>query len=529
MVDNKENEEVVTNPDGEKKETVVTNSDEENKEEVSEKTVKTKVIIVQEDALIKPTDSGVEIRITYDFIREYLDKYKDYSDKQIKGILSQCSQDDLHEVFAAGIKALVEEKIVKVLEEAEEKYTKEEIRKAEAAQKAKEDKDKRRWFVIPVVLFLGVATFITKCGGDHKDPNPIVSEQTPEDKEEEKVDDDLPDTVTQVKSDTFTIYKPDDSTQFEKAVTDYGNQESASNDRKEGTISDGQDEWDRENEAMENYDKNQENIEALEECLEILKCDTATIEEKKEALRKMTDPSLEVKDSFDSNQMEDMVQEAIKQSQENPDGITDQEIQVALEMQEEYETQKRCQESNVRVLMYLHYLEENGYEIGDIEVEENERGDLTIFIISNRTVDKSEANTESKSFDEYSEALDEFLGANPDHDIRDFNSYLKGEEKNTPESPKLNTTKSNEYTDEEKIESESSELNTSESAVFTDEDYEAMLEKSDPEKVKKATDKLIDAMKNKEKFYTTTELGEKDMSLTITPKNPTNREGDLYR
>ena len=107
-------------------------------------------------------------------------------------------------------------------------------------------------------------------------------------------------------------------------------------------------------------------------------------------------------------------------------------------------------------------LEENGYDIGEIEVKENERGDLTITIISSRTVDKAEKDVGSKSFEEYSEALDEYLGADPDHDIRDFNSYLKGKEKITPESPKVKT---------------------AEKSGFSSEDYEAMLEKSDPEKL----------------------------------------------
>ena len=518
MDENRENEEVVTNPEGEKVENIETGSSENNKETVDEKTKKE--IIVDEDAIIKPTSNGVEICIRYDFIRKHIPKFTDYSDKQIRGILVECSQDELYEVFAAGIKANIEEKLVEILDKAENKYNAEQERlKEEALKKAQEQKEKKRGrLVIPLVIVIGgIALTISQCTYN-PNPNPIESVMPEEDEDpsqkEEPEDGDLADTVTQFQNETFTIYSPDNSTQYEKAVTDYGNQEAASTDRKNGKISDGQEEWDRENEAMEDYDENRENIDELKELIDILKSDTATLEEKKEALRKMLDPSIEVSENFNSEQMDEMVQEAIEKSQENPDEKTEDEVQIALEMQESYEEQKRCQESNVRVLMYLQYLEENGYDIGDIDVKVDERGTLTITISSSRTVDKSEQDVGSKSFKEYSEALDEYLGTDPDHDIRDFNSYLKGEEKIKSESPKVNT---------------------AEKGGFSDEDYKAMLEKSDPEKVLKATDKLIAAMKSG-KDYTSVNMDQEEFRMYIASPNasdsftnPQNEEGDVSR
>jgi hypothetical protein len=212
--------------------------------------------------------------------------------------------------------------------------------------------------------------------------------------------------------------------------------------------------------------------------------------------------------------MDEMVQNAIEKSQESPDEKTEKEVQLALEMQQSYEEQKRCQESNVRVLMYLQYLEENGYDIGDVEVKVDERGTLTIAITSSRIVDKDVQDIGSKSFKEYSNALDEYLGANQDHDIRKFNNYLRGEEKITSESPKVNS---------------------AEKSGFSIEDYEAMLENRDPERVLKATDKLIAAMKSG-KYYTIVNMDSDEMRLYITPPNtsdsyadPTNEEGDESR
>ena len=522
MDENRENEEVVTNPEGENIEKAETGSNEENEETVNEKTKKEKnVIIVDENALIKPSDNGLLICIKYNFVRSHIPKYKDYSDEQIRGILLECSQDELHEVFAAGIKAVAEERLVEILDKAETEYNAEQERlKEEALKKAQEPEDKkdRGWLFIPLVIMLGWGTLTLSQCSYNPYPTPIESVMPEDDEDpsqkEEPEDGDLADTVTQFQNETFTIYSPDNSTQYEKAVTDYGNQEAASTDRKNGKISDGQEEWDRENEAMEDYDENRENIDELKELIEILKSDTATIEEKKEALRKMLEPSIEVSDNFDSEQMDEMVQEAIEKSKESPDEITEDEVQIALEMQESYEEQKRCQESNVRVLMYLQYLEENGYDIGDIDVKVDERGTLTITISSSRTVDKSEQDVGSKSFKEYSEALDEYLGADPDHDIRDFNSYLKGEEKIKSESPKVNT---------------------AEKGGFSDEDYKAMLEKSDPEKVLKATDKLIAAMKSG-KYYTFLNMDQDEMRIFISPPstedsftNPQNEEGDVSR
>jgi len=519
MDENRGNEEVVTNPDGENIEDVENGSGEENEETVDEKTKKGKnVIIVDENALIKLASNGLVICIKYNFLRSHIPKYKDYSDEQIRGILLECSQDDLHEVFAVGIKDF-DEKLVKILGKAENKYNAEQERlKEEALKKSQEPEDKkdRRWLFIPFVIVIGMSAIAMSRCTYNPNPNPIESQEPEEDpsKKEEPEDEDLADTVTQVVTNTFTIYSPDSSTQFEKAVTDYGNQETASTDRKNRTISDGQEEWEREGQALEDYDENYENIEELKELIEILKSDTATLEEKKEALRKMLDPAIDVSENFDSEQMDEMVQNAIEKSQEIPDEKTEKEVQLALEMQQSYEEQKRCQDSNVRVLMYLQYLEENGYNIGDVEVKVDERGTLTIAITSSRTVDKSEQDVGSKSFQEYSEALDEYLGADPDHDIRDFNSYLKGKEKITPESPKVKT---------------------AEKSGFSDEDYKAMLEKSDPERVLKATDKLIAAMKSG-KYYTFVNMDSDEMRLYIAPPNtsdsyadPTNEEGDVSR
>ena len=533
MDENKEKEEGSTNPNGD--------NTSQNKKEV----VKSKAILVDEGSIIKPTPSGVAMVLKYDFIREVRPEYKKYSNEELRGILSQCSQEELHKIFASGIKNIVEEELIKVLAPAEKKHREavqrkaeeakkiEEWRKARAAEeaefdkiveearKAEEEKNKRKkWFIIPLIVILGGIT-LSSC--PVKDPYPLQpddleKEESTDIKEEEdnqKDDEDIEETVTQVKHDSFTIYKPDDSTQLKKAVTDYRNQESASNDRRKGNISDGQDEWDREQEAMENYDKNKENIAELEECIEILKSDTATVEEKREALRKMREPSREVSESFDSEEMQGVVQEAIEQSQINPDEITAQETQIALEMQEAYETQKRCQESNVKVLMYIEYLEENGYEIGDIEVKENDRGDLTVSVTSSRTIDKSKANTGTKSFDEYLEALDEYLESDPEHDMKDFNNYLQEEENTIAESSKVETAKS---------------------GVFSKEEYEEMIATRDPIKVLEATDKLIAAMKDQKNYTTTTELGNEDISLTISQKNhanlsvkPTGEKGDESR
>jgi hypothetical protein len=490
-------------------------SSEEFEETADGKVKKIKnAIIPDKNALIKPTSNGIAIIVNYDFIKRHIPRYKDYSNEQMRGILSKCTQDELHEVFAAGIRAYVEEKIIVSLERAEERY----IEEQEALKKAQESDDKkdRRWLFIPLVIVLGASAFTMYQCTYNPNPNPIESQGPEEDpsKKEETEDEDLADTVTQVVTDTFTIYSPDSSTQFEKAVTDYGNQENASTDRKNSTISDGQEEWDKEGQALEDYDENYKNIEKLKELIEILKSDTATLEEKKEALRKMLDPAIDVSENFDSEQMDEMVQNAIEKSQESPDEKTEKEVQLALEMQQSYEEQKRCQESNVRVLMYLQYLEENGYDIGDVEVKVDERGTLTIAITSSRIVDKDVQDIGSKSFKEYSNALDEYLGANQDHDIRKFNNYLRGEEKITSESPKVNS---------------------AEKSGFSIEDYEAMLENRDPERVLKATDKLIAAMKSG-KYYTIVNMDSDEMRLYITPPNtsdsyadPTNEEGDESR
>lgn len=534
MDENKEKEEGSTNPNG------------DNTNQNTKEVVERKAIWVDEGSIIKPTPSGVAMILKYDFIREVRPEYKKFSNEELRGILSQCSQEELHKIFAAGIKNIAEAELIKVLGPAEKRHREavqrkaeeakklEELRKARAAEEAEFDKmveetrkaeeeknERKKWYFLPLIVVLSGIT-ISSC--PVKDPYPLQpndsekeeeSTAVREEEDNQKDDEDIEETVTQVKHDSFTIYKPDDSTQFEKAVTDYGNQESASNDRRSGNISDGQDEWDREQEAMENYDKNKENIAELEKCIEILKSDTATVEEKREALRKMTEPSREVSESFDSEEMDRLVQEAIEQSQTNPDDITEQETQVALGMQEAYETQKRCQESNVRVLMYLEYLEENGYEIGDIEVKENDRGDLTLSITASRTVDKSKAEAGAKSFDEYSEALDEYLESNPENDMKDFNNYLKEEENTISESSKGEIAKS---------------------GVFSKEEYEDMIATRDPIKVLEATDKLIAAMKDQKNYTTTTELGNEDISLTISQKNhanlsvePTDEKGDESR
>ena len=165
--------------------------------------------------------------------------------------------------------------------------------------------------------------------------------------------------------------------------------------------------------------------------------------------------------------------------------------------------------------MYIEYLEENGYEIGDIEVKENDRGDLTVSVTSSRTIDKSKANTGTKSFDEYLEALDEYLESDPEHDMKDFNNYLQEEENTIAESSKVETAKS---------------------GVFSKEEYEEMIATRDPIKVLEATDKLIAAMKDQKNYTTTTELGNEDISLTISQKNhanlsvkPTGEKGDESR
>ena len=521
----------------------LTNPAENNTEQVTKEVIKTKAILVDENSIIKPTQNGVVMVINYDLVRKVHPEYESYSNEELKGILSQCSQDELHEIFAAGVKVITELELIKVLGPAETRYREDEVRKAEEekrkeelrkAREAEEDESerrlkeaeekeknrKRKWAFIPIPLIIVVGG-LTLASCPVKDPYPVQTEESEKDEEpvieDETLDDeDIEKTITEVKHTSFTIYYPDDSTQLEKAVTDYGNQESASNDRKQGTTSDGQDEWDRENKAMEEYDDNQKNIDELKELMDILKSNSTTLEEKEEALRKMLEPSIEVSDSYDSEQMDEMVQNAIKQSQESPDEITEQEVQVALEMQEAYEKQKRCQESNVKVLMYLQYLEENGYEIGDIEVSENERGDLIVSITAKRTVDKSKQNVGSKSFEEYSEALDEYLGADPDHDIRDFNSYLQGEEERNVESLKLSEEKS---------------------GKFSREEYEKMVATRNPIKVLEATDMLIEAMKDQKSYTTTIQLGDEDTTVTVMPKNQANsgeepindEEGDVSR
>ena len=450
--------------------------EDENGDNKSEKKAST-VVIVDENSEILFGKGSVLLRVSYDFVRVWLgEEYKNLSNEELMGKLQKLSDVERHELFAAGIKKLTIEKKEEFLKKFKESTKETETQEPGTPgnnrqiieEKPQDEPKKKKWWLVPVVIFL---TTISLAGCPKKYPPLTPSEVVEEvDKETPEEDEKIP----QSRSDVIELYVPNDGSTSFKANTDYGNQEMASNDRKGGIISDGQEEYDGEKNVMEKYEANKDKVKFLKECCDILSSDTATLEEKRDTLRNMRDPAIDLADSFDEDEMNQILRWAMQESERYEDSLTEGEEEIAKMQVEEYKLQADLMAHNVRVLFYVDYLEKSGYSITDIKISKNHRGDLTLAIDSDRVVPKSQAETGEKTFDQYEEALAEWKNKNPDKSVIEFNNALVKQEKTFSEkAPAL----------------ENNSLNN-----FSKMDFEEVLKDQDPNKVNNAIDDLINEL-----------------------------------
>ena len=465
-----------------------------------EKGKKSKVLIVDNDAIIKPFENGTNIVIPYDSIRAFIPELQGKDNGEIKGILRELSQEELKEIFAGGMyheaKATTERVIPGAIlgyekrkeeEERARRAAEEGIRKAEEEQKRKleeqkkeleekqkqEENKKRRLLLIPVFLVVGSLSLAGMLKGCHNDRNnnKETTEQTTEEKEDTDKSEDKE--ITQSQYLEFDLYEPNDSVQLEKANVDFGNQESESNYRKEGKTTHGDKEWEAENKAVKNYPENQKNIKEIEKYRQIILRDTASYEEKMEALNKMLKPSYAIEESFDSNRFEEETEYAVKQSQKHPDEKTDIEVENAKNLINEYNKQKNCQKENVEILMYIQYLADQGYDISDFQITQNARKDLKIKMVCEREVEKSKAEIGGTSFEEFKQELDEYTSSG-----KDKKTFLEDFESKEIEKSTKNT---------EETEKETIELSNGMRISFGLSDYSSLASSRNSQKVDKAT------------------------------------------
>ena len=473
-----------------------------------EKGKKVKVLKIEEDSLIKPLDNGTSIVIKYDFVRNHIPELQGKTDEEVKGILRELPQKELEEIFAGGMYQEVKETTEKIIpgaivsfekrkaeeekarreaeekarQEAEERARKEAENKKELEEKQKKEEEKnrkRRLLVVPIFLFVGSLSLSGLLRGCHNDRS--YRDETTEETTEKKGDTDKTDDeeITQSQYLEFTLYKPDDSTQNEKANVDYGNQESESNHRKEGSSTNGDKEWEMEKQALQNYSENQKNIEEMEKYRQIILSDTATDEEKMDAFNKMLDLAHKIADSFDSERMEEETDYAVKESRAHPDEITEQEVENAKRLLEEYKTQEQCQKENEDILMYIQYLRDNGYDISGIETTQNTRGDIGIKLVCERTIQQSKANPGSKSFEEFKQELDEHVDSG-----KDKRSFLEEFEAEEAESDL----------------SETIELTDGATISYKIQDYKRLASSRNPKNVQNETKKFSESISTKDKI-----------------------------
>ncbi len=239
--------------------------------------------------------------------------------------------------------------------------------------------------------------------------------------------------VTQRRSYEFILYRPNDSTQYEKANTDYRDQEAESYARTGSSEMDTSYLEDAENLALENFAENQEAIEKMNDGIAILQSSTANNNEKMDALSDMGGPAITIAQNYDSSKMAGITEEAVSQSQKHPDEVTTQEVQNAENLEDEYAVQKEFQDSNVSSLLYIQYLKDNGFEITSINVEEpNLRGDMAVSINVSRDVEQSKSEVGVVSPKDFQKALEQYIenGGNPNDFLKQFEENDRTEHDN---------------------------------------------------------------------------------------------------
>ena len=405
-----------------------------------------RAIRVDGKSVIKPLKDGTSIELSYTFIRENIPEFEGKSDEEIHKILGGLSQEELHDIFAGGVYVNCNtDPIARETErlEAEKKAREEALGKAreEARQKDQIENEKqgkkKRW-IIPHVIVLGglsLAGLVRGCSSrSDKDNIPDLPPSDPEVKVmEDKEEPDGDRIVTQRRSYEFILYRPNDSTQYEKANTDYGDQEAESNARTESSEMDTSYLEDAENLALENFAENQEAIEKMNDGIAILQSSTANNNEKMDALSDMGGPAITIAQNYDSSKMAGITEEAVSQSQKHPDEVTTQEVQNAENLEDEYAVQKECQDSNVSSLLYIQYLKDNGFEITSINVEEpNLRGDMAVSINVSRDVEQSKSEVGVVSPEDFQKALEQYIenGGNPNDFLKQFEENDRTERDN---------------------------------------------------------------------------------------------------